>query len=243
MTDQNFHIEFLAWDSDFFKIRVGLLRLENEYNEANLNRFLSEVKTAYDLVYIILDTNSLLPAALVKYHLIQLVDEKTTFSQSKAQFHFQERDKAIKSYKASYPTDQMFSLAILAGKYSRFSQDEKIPREKFEELYRLWMINSLNKAFANDVFVFEEGGAVLGLVTWKIVDEVGQIGLIAVDENNAGRQIGQRLVNAVLIEASLKDCKDLRVVTQGTNTVARNFYLKCGFEKKHSQLIYHFWPS
>ena len=238
-----FHIDYLFWDSGFFKIRVGQLHIENEYNEVELNLFLTEVKSEFDLIYIALDNKRLLPSKLSKTDSMQLVDDKTTFSQSIAQFHFQERDRAIKSYDASYPTEQMFSLALLAGKYSRFFQDEKIPREKFEELYRLWMINSLDKNFASDVFVFEEGNSILGLVTWKIVDGIGQIGLIAVREDMNGRQIGRKLVNAVVLEASLKGCPRMRVVTQGANIVAKNFYLKCGFKESQSQLLYHFWTS
>lgn len=100
-----------------------------------------------------------------KFDLI-LVDKKTTYVKdinSASIFH-----NSIHSVNSSVSTpfkDKLIELAIQSGIYSRFNVDKKIGKEKYEEMYSLWMINSLNHKIAKEVLVLLEKTDLKGFVT------------------------------------------------------------------------------
>ncbi len=71
----------------------------------------------------------------------------------------------IESYKEKSPDTELIKLAIQSGIYSRFNVDEKIGKQKFEELYSLLLINSLKKEIAQEVLLISNETKITGFVT------------------------------------------------------------------------------
>ena len=55
---------------------------------------------------------------------------------------------------------------------------------------------SVNKILSSEVLIYIEGQEIMGFVTLVIHNDIGSIGLIAVDEYQRGKAIGKKLVNA-----------------------------------------------
>ena len=171
----------------------------------------------------------------------RLVDEKTTFLIDLAGLPAGEAPAGIEPYSASMPLPQLRSLAIQSGLNSRFAVDPQLPREKFIELYTIWITRSLSKEIADEVLVVRDGEAVAGMITLGNKNGRGDIGLVAVDEAYRGRKFGQALVLAAQRWFAARGYRHSQVVTQGANTPACNLYRKCGYAVEKVEPYYHFW--
>jgi len=230
----------LEWDSDFFGIktaRIDALKLSGEELAEQLENFHN---SSFGLLYIFAPHNlschnkEILSAGGI------LMDEKVTFTMNVDSIN-PSLSPHIRSCKGSEMDKDLETLAIESGKYSRFKVDKRIPRNKFEELYRLWMKNSLNGTFAKEVYAYEDEGQKLGMITIDIRENEGWIGIIAVNEAYRGRSIGK-----LLMHAAIRFCKEnkvsiLNVQTQLENKISCAFYEKIGFAVRGVEDVYHVW--
>jgi len=228
----------LAWDSNFFGFKVAKISYK-VFNIKELNQILELLrKEGFMLVYYsslnVLSDDKL----LLKYN-GQLVDEKVTFFKQ-VNVSLSD-DRAISNFELNYPTPQMINLGIESGVYSRFKLDSRISNDKFEALYKLWVINSVNKSIANSVLVYEDSNQTLGLVTLAKKKDVANIGIIAVDSNLRGKGIGRKLMIAAENWTYNNSCSKIKVVTQGFNKPANKLYNRCGYSIEKTEFFYHFW--
>ena len=107
-------------------------------------------------------------------------------------------------------------------------------------MYREWINKSVSKTIADEVFLYENK-QILGIVTLKLKENIATIGLIAVAENQQGKGIGRKLVDACMDFCQKNNIKKIEVATQKANLQACNFYEKYGFSVKEITPIYHFW--
>ncbi len=129
--------------------------------------------------------------------------------------------------------------------YSRFGVDNRIPPDKFEELYRVWIERSVRREIADDVLVVTNGAGVeslAGMVTVKVTEGVGNIGLIAVSEEYRGQGIGSLLVQAAHHWMYRRHASEMNVITQRANAPACRLYERTGYSLASVQYYYHFWP-
>lgn len=221
----------LEWDSAFFNLNVGELTLDSFSTRIDVSGF--------DLLYVLSKeaTTGNIPSFTKTFS-----EEKVKFSKELQQL--EAPSSAICSiFYCSYTIEDLYKLAYESGKQSRFLLDKKFTEAKFKELYRLWIDNSLNKKFADDVLVYRENNTVLGMVTYKQIEEKATVGLIAVGPEVQGKGIGSKLICAlesVLVE---KKCKELIIPTQMTNIQACNFYTKQGYKIIEQTTITHFWKD
>ncbi len=174
----------LEWDSNFFKLEVGDLNLINSVLP-NCDNF--------DLIYL----------KTKKGEEIKINNFEKTYTETK--IIFRKFLNGLKnSYNAvfdiseiDYSLEELYQLAYESGKHSRFKLDTRIDSNKFFELYELWIINSLNKKFADDIFVYQEDSTIIGFVTYKVTNNYATIGLIAVSPNHQGKGIGKQLIDKV----------------------------------------------
>lgn len=230
----------LEWDSNFFGIKTGKL----DFADIPVNELIARIKTVnncnFQLVYIFTPHNDkVLKEEIVKAG-GQLYDEKVTYSLNISEFSpvFSE---FISSCKGAEIDKDLETLAIESGTFSRFRTDPKIPRKKFEDLYRLWMTNSLNGTFAKEVFAYEENGKRLGMVSIDIRKGEGWIGIIAVNEAFRGKAIGKLLIHAAIQFCKENNLNILNVQTQMENTGSCAFYEKIGFQIRSIEDVYHLW--
>jgi len=148
-------LQKLDWDSDFFNFNVGRINglIQNEEDIQDLDTLI--MKNDMRLSYY--STTKELPSSIsisANFDIV-LVDKKTTYAKKiSTGLSFPE---AITSVDENTPfKNKLIDLAIQSGVYSRFNVDERIGKEKFEEMYALWMINSLNRQIAKEVLVFIE---------------------------------------------------------------------------------------
>ena len=235
----HYDYQFLEWDSNFFGFKVAIIFISDK-NELELDQRLSLLKArGFTLVYVISDHYADFNMELMKMYDGRFVDEKVTYSK-KVEGNFDSNINLI-SYDKSFPTVSMISLAIESGIFSRFKRDSRIGTAKFEELYRLWIINSVNHSIASEVLIYTEKENILGLITLSGEDKTSNIGIISVDSNSRGLGIGRILMHGGELWAKENGFNDINVVTQKDNIPACKLYEACGFYIKDTKYVYHFW--
>jgi dTDP-4-amino-4,6-dideoxy-D-galactose acyltransferase len=234
-------LEILEWDSSFFGYPVAKIKAE-KISVEKLAVLLKQAKLiGIKLIYLFSDPVDEKTINTAMKTGAKLVDQKIIFQKKIDDSAVTNLDGHIEIYNKDYPSEQLVSLSIQSGLYSRYKIDPGFKNNEFEKLYLAWIENSVNKKIADQTFVYVENGKELGFVTLKIKDAIGHIGLIAVDENSRGRSIGKKLVFAVIDHLIQKKIPDLEVATQIENADACNFYKKVGFDDKKTENIYHIW--
>ncbi|QJB39494.1 GNAT family N-acetyltransferase [Chitinophaga oryzae] len=225
--------ERLSWDSDFFGFEV--YRIQNGH--ADVAQCLSDLKGRARLVYLAAAGET--EAALLDTYNGRLADIKTTFEKDV------EGPVALSPFISSYTTnpaeEALIRLGIESGVHSRFRVDDNFEEEKYKELYRLWVMNSVSRKIAKEVLVYRQQEQLSGLITLGEKGGKGDIGLVAVDPASRGKGVGMALMAAAEAWSRRQGYRQLQVVTQGANTPACNLYQKCGFHIARIEYFYHFW--
>ena len=225
----------LEWDSEFFKLKIGRLDLDSVEEFSEIIQKAEEMRHSYDLLYIF--SEGILRQ---QFSNISLVDTKTIFTKQLVN-----RPKEIidvSKYSDSVVTSDLYRLALISGKYSRFQLDKRFACNAYERLYSRWIEQSVAGKMANGVFVHSSDGKIDGMITMSINDKEASLGLIAVDDAAQGRGIGTMLIRAVeayLLNETL--VTTLKVATQWENKAACHLYEKNGFEVESKTNIYHWW--
>lgn len=232
----------LDWDSEHFGVKVAEVTVP-EMPVSELRELLADLRGwGVELVYWPARPGGEEGRAAVRALGGALVDEKTTFL-ARLDPTAEEKEQLVPvvSYRRGTSPAVMESLAIASGEYSRFAMDTRIPRQKFVELYRLWMRGSIAGELADEVLVIEDDDGVAGMITLRHKGDRGDIGLIAVDARCRGKRYGEALVRAAKRRFARAGYEHCQVVTQGSNVPACNLYLKCGFRVETKVDYYHFW--
>ena len=232
-------IDYCTWDSSFFNKKIGKIEYDQS-PEGDLIRLLQTAKEdGYQLIYVFGDEENFVPDAVLNQFNGRLVDRKCLYSRTI------NADDSCESnaieYQLTELTYDLESLALLSGTHSRFRLDKGFDKADFEQLYTIWMTRSLKKEISDKIFVVAESDKVMGMITMKINEDVGHIGLCAVSEAAQGKGYGGNLIKACVNELVSKKVYQLEVPTQMDNISACRFYEKCGFSIKSITNTYHFW--
>lgn len=233
------HILKLDWDSDFLNFNVCRINglIENIEDLKAVDSIMDErrFKLAYYSSVKELNFDN------IESLEIKLVDKKTTFVKkinNSLKCH-----PLISSYESDFPSKKLLDLAIQSGIYSRFNVDTKIGKEKFEELYKLWIIKSVKKEIAKDVIVYKHDIDISGYLTLGEKNNRADIGLVAVDLNYRGMGIGRILLENAEKLAFDYGYKDIQVVTQEDNIPACKLYENLGYSVESMEYFYHIWKT
>jgi ribosomal protein S18 acetylase RimI-like enzyme len=221
-----------AWDSEFFGLCVGEVRVTRDLPGAILIDCLKCLP--YDLIYVCLAGNW---AAL-------MCDLSTAARHVDDRYAFQRPTRpgkmhaniAVVSGPASPP---LLTLTLAAGHQSRFRKDQRL-RPYFARMYQTWLERALSGRPLSEVFAYEMSGQAVGLVTVSGGD-VGQVGLLAVDPSHRRQGIGAALLDAADCWYSRHGIATCRIVTQKSNTGAVELYHKAGYALMEQTAIFHFW--
>jgi len=237
--------KILDWDSNFFGYKVAMLQQPffnyDELSEALKNLEKENVKLAYWSPVKRIHENG----AVQKISSLggKLVDIKTVYHislEGKSVNDFK-NDARVKEYNDANIHHDLYELAFEAGIWSRYKVDERIGKEKFEELYRKWMDMSVSKKIAKTILVTAENDRLTGMITLGEKNGAGNIGLVAVDAQQRGKGLGYALFQEMFRWFINHGYNKISVVTQEANESACRFYEKAGFEKDSAQEFYHFW--
>lgn len=231
----------LDWDSNFFGFDVGSIEgtVFDERDMREIEALIEENNCT--LCYY--STPKELPLFALQDNVLDfsLVDRKITYS--KAINPQLEIASPISNAHHRESEHKLIDLAIQSGQYSRFNVDKRITTEKFEEMYGLWIKNSLYEDLANEVLTYQLNGEVAGFVTIGEKKNRADIGLIAVDRAFRGKGIGKLLMNSAEKWCSNLKHETIQVVTQGDNIPAQKLYESCGYEIESEEMIYHIWKK
>jgi len=229
--------EFLDWDSKFFNLNVGRLVIQAD-DEIPVDQF-----NDFDLVYIIIKND--LPGFKKKHFgtLAFFADEKLTYQK--------EIGETIKpgDHILSWPPGKdadrdLLEIGVQSGEFSRFKIDPEIPAEKFVGLYEQWVINSVNRKIAEEVYYFKDNGEIAGMITLSIKNDKADIGILSVHKNSRGKGIATELVSAAEYwTKNIKGYRQIQVVTQASNTIACKFYERKGFRIQKKEFVFHWWKK
>jgi dTDP-4-amino-4,6-dideoxy-D-galactose acyltransferase len=221
-------IKKMEWDSDFFNLSVGQLDFKECNNALNAADF--------DLLYV---------ASLEDFDL-KIKGFKSSFSEQKIKFYkelkeAQQLSADVSSFKDTDDIQKVYALAFESGKHSRFLLDKKFRPEKFKELYKLWIDNSVSKNFADDVLLYKYGRKTVGLLTYKTIEKNSFVGLIAVSSQHQGKGIGRIMLQHLETVLYQNGIHSLTIPTQGANQQACIFYIKLGYSILENTYIKHYW--
>ena len=226
------NIKYLQWDSDFFNKKIGELS-PNEAIKVPFN-----LTQDYDLI--IIKKNQDFSCEIDGY--------EKTFEETKILFEkklsFDNINEIIieDTDFQNKPPEDFYDLAYESGKYSRFKLDLNL-KNKFQDIYKKWVDNSLNKTFAEKVFYIHSEDTINGFVTLQRDGNTAKIGLIAVNPNFQGKGIGTKLLQAAEYYAIKNNMDKMLIPTQKENILACNFYKKNGYSVKEETVIKHYWRS
>ncbi len=136
--------------------------------------------------------------------------------------------------------DHLLELAYQSGQHSRFARDPRL-NKKFRELYDIWLQKSIDRELADEMFVYETVDGIAGFVTLRQDRGISRIGLIAVDEQQRGKQVGRKLLAAADRWYQSHGVDRCEVVTQQSNDCACRFYERNGYRLKDRLYVYHWW--
>lgn len=229
----------LDWDTSFFGFKVS--KVSDVINsKSELVELLDLIKDKGIKLTYYSSENELnsVPGGLGELD-IKKVDRKITFEKTidqKCEYH-----SCIESFHKDFPNQKLIDLAIESGVHSRFRFDERIDKVKFEDLYRQWITNSVNRKIANEVLIFVKDNEIAGFVT--IGDKMGhaEIGMIAVDNAFRGKGIGRALMSGAEKWSFEHQYDHIVVVTQAANLAACGLYQNCGYQVKSKEYFYHIW--
>ena len=235
--------QILDWDSEFFGIPVAQI-LPAKLSVGELDQVISRMKKEkVKLAYWASNPNDEGSQRGAQLFHGFLADKKVTFVAEISHIYQQSYsfDWVIEEYSDILPYADLENLAIQAGICSRFNRDSRIPERKFVDLYLLWIRNSVNRQMADAVLVAHLSENIVGMVTVVEKNGRGCIGLLAVNEDMQGKNLGIALVRAAHAWARRRGLMSAQVVTQGENIASCNLYKKCGYRIERVEYFYHFW--
>lgn len=223
----------LQWDSDFFGIRIGKADIKTENDIIFLIENSLLLKNQFDLVYLFSEDQ-------YENERWTLVDQKVTL--------FDTTEKTTKTsllnvvpYCGKTVTNDLLNLALISGEHSRYKKDLRFPELSYERLYSKWIENSVNRTIADVILCYYEGKEIKGMVTVRIVNKIGQVGLFAVSPECQNKGIGTALYIATVEWLRNRNINYLQIATQATNQQGMNFYKRNNMTVYSITNIYHWW--
>lgn len=229
----------LAWDSNFFGLKIGKLDLQDQPS-IDPSHLLAALNAGYyDLIYV-LSPSPENQRMLESLH-AEFVDNKIDYCLNIHDIQPVHKETDVERFHGA--PAELYDLAFQAGHESRYKKDRNFAAGEFERFYRTWVDNSVSKQIADEILVYREDGKIQGFVTLKITEESYRIGLLAVDTAARGKGIATQLITEIVSMMRAQGKSYLYVATQQENQQARWFYEKKGFTIHSQSTIYHLWTK
>lgn len=232
-------IEIIMWDSNFFKRKIGELKISCE----SPNHILSDLKYAKEagFKYIICKIKTQ-EINLIKYLEslgFYLTDIRVIWEINTDKYLFREsRNSGIKrtikiATDKDIPTLREISKSLFLS--SRFYNDPYFTKEEADNLHQSWIENSVKGKNADIVFCVDN----VGYVTCKKLNkDSGGIILFGIKKEFRGKGIGKALLEESIKWFKKENIKIVNVRTQLRNIISMNFYLKMGFSVKEYDIVF-----
>jgi ribosomal protein S18 acetylase RimI-like enzyme len=239
------HIERLNWDSDFFKMRIGRVLLDNEVKFDPIG-FKKEADENYDLIYIfsyqkMINQNKLILANLELVDIMVKMSkpfEKSIYARNLYEFRTNLSDEEL---------IDCYAIAENTCTVSRFFNEEGIGPKNTKLLYRKWIDNAVKGPSSDGIFLIKEKNAVVGLHLIKLdkKNNKGVFTLTGVNPDYKRLGLGRKLWEQSFgFFSNESDINIIQSPFSFRNTASFNFHIKMGFNKiEEIKYIYHFRKS
>ena len=144
--------------------------------------------------------------------------------------------------------DEADAVGALAAKAFRgygghYHADSRLDRSDCDAVYESWAYRScVSRAVADNVFVAEQGGRIVGFTTLRIHNsDEGEVPLYGVDPSIQGQGIGRNLIIGALRWFEAHDVAKMLISTQVTNVASQKVWVRLGFEPSHAYYTFHKW--
>ena len=221
-------MELLPWDTQFFDVNIARARVRSV---DALDSAISAAREAdIDCLYVVVPQADapVLRAAIWAGGLLTAL--RLTLE------HRAYRPAAQpSSVRRATSTDaaRVVELSAALASLSRFTHDPRFPRERIDEMYRIWALNDLHEG---DVFVDVSGDC--GLLTVSDHGDALAIGLVYVADSARGTGLGRALLDAAVARAG---DRTLTVATDVRNVPALRLYESAEFRTRSVEAILHLW--
>jgi ribosomal protein S18 acetylase RimI-like enzyme len=237
-----FEIYELDWDTQYFGISSAKAILKESLSENEINLIINYLSN-YEFNTIINCNNDPKNNYWVgnKTNAF-LTDINVQFTKQVLQ-NEQKIKESYKIYDIYQRDTRVLDIAYNSFVYSRFFNDNRLPKDKAKNIYVHWAESAFEKN--NQYFILAEDNSKLSGFLLFMIDKnnlVSTIELIAVDSIYRGQNIGKTLINNMEYFVCKKGINLIKVGTQVNNISAIKFYAKNGFKYAGSNAIYHYWP-
>lgn len=240
MTPDAVSCTVLAWDSEFFGVRIGRVhadRLSAADAEAAVRWGGEE---GLDCLYSLVDAEHTPTLRALAAHGFQFVDIRLTLDRA---LNAEPPPASAIAVRLAGPPDRgvLESLARVSHRNTRFYEDGRFDRTRCDELYATWIAKALDDPEAF-VLVPDIDGRLGGYLSiHQPANAEARVGLIALAPDLQGRGVGEALMAEAFARLAARGPRRIAVVTQGRNARAVRFYEKCGFRTRTCQFWYHRW--
>jgi dTDP-4-amino-4,6-dideoxy-D-galactose acyltransferase len=233
--------QFLEWDSDFFKVRIGRVLPETIAAPDLARALMWAQEQEIDCLYFLCDAADTACIALVEQAGFRLTDIRITFETKLRVGALQSKKTAAIRTASSADLAALKAIAKASHGDTRFYADPRFPRDKCDLLYETWIKKSC-EGWADAVLVLAPHDEPLGYVSCHLLNKTeGQIGLAAIAASARGQGLGSVLVSKALDWFAAQGQQTASVVTQGRNVRAQRLYQQSGFLTRSVQCWFHRW--
>jgi len=230
----------LAWDTDFFGCRIARVD-EKAFGPGSASDILARARDeAIDCLYLLVEADNSEAVRTAEKAGFQLVDVRVTRERGAPDA----KARALPPEIGLYQEGDIEALCAIAREShgdSRFYHDSSFSRSRCDDLYETWIRNACSGAAAAVVVARSEQRAV-GYVTCEHPNPaLGNLGLVAVAADQAGRGYGARMIEGALGWLAGEGCERIQVVTQARNIPASRLYESNGFKTISVENSYHLW--
>jgi len=238
-------IELSEWDSKHFGVKIG------RYAPDNLKNIDSEIGRAKSDGYELLITRLPTDQVAIVNHLeslgFRVKDILVLYRVLLDNIDFLKHDAISFTIRTSTTADidMVADLARTTFKNygGHFHADELLSKEKCDELYVKWAINSIvDRKIADEVFIAEDETRLLGFATMKIIsDEESQGILFGTAPEARGQGVYSEFSKEAINWSKNKKLKYLVYGTQVNNYIVQNALTKVGARVFTSYYTLHLW--
>lgn len=230
----------LKWDSHYFGFTVAKIIPDKlDFNE--LGKILKDLKKRnVSLVYWGADGRDESSQKAAKSLDGFLTGERVTYIANLRNMFIQTANQNIQleKYNDNVPNNDLIKLILEGGIYSRFYTDPKIGKKQYEELFKVWMNNSVKN---NIIFVIKINHKIVAFISLNEKNNRGNIDFIVVDKSCMGKGFGKTLLAYAHKWFISNNYDHIQAITQAENIIACKMYEKCGYHIDRRENFYHFW--
>ena len=233
------YYKILNWDTQFFDFKVVEIK-KDIFTDFNMKEVLEDLDNDqvklgyYTSSKFLKDVRS--DVYEIKFIIKRIPLEKKILTHKPFHDH-------IELYNEVSVDEALIRLAQLAGRQGRFGNDINISDTLCDEIFKNWMINSVNKKMASHILVYKVASKIVGFASIDIRNGKGYTPLFAVDRDFEGRGVSFALMRAAETVLYEEGCPIAVGGTQELNQKALKVYQRYGLIPQEPEYVYHIWKK